>query len=954
MAEDPLNMLNPRLVSVIKGLGYETLYPVQAKAIPVVMTRAHSLIIAPTGSGKTEASIFPILSMMMEKRVSRGSLKVVYVTPLRALNRDIGVRLQRLVEEAGFTILVRHGDTPARERKRFLHDPPHFMVTTPETLNMMLTLPEWKHIWRSVEWVIVDEIHELLDNERGAEISVTLERLQKLSSKRIQRIGLSATLSKASVREAANLLAYGRRVTIVEDPSKKRYNIRVEVASGGEGFETAIGKLVEVLERNRGATIIFTNTRATAEHLGVAISKKLGEGLYRVHHGSLSREIREDVEESLRKGLIRGVIATSSMELGIDVGHVNTVVQFASPRQAIVLTQRVGRAGHRLEKESRGVIVVMDNVYEILESGVLAFRAEKGYLEDLKAPRKPLDALAHQLVAMTIEKTVDDLRGAHEVLASTLHFRDVTIEELEEVARHLESVGIIRVGDDGKLRQGRRARSYFYRVTMIPDDVTYTVIDVVTKRRVGEVSERFVESLFLSEPDSNGEAKGARFVLAGNVWEIVDIEEDPPRIYVSPIGTSEGYMPVWEGELIPVDYKVSREVCALMELLMIDRESGGKLLAARKLPPHVIEHVADILEDTRESWGGKVLSHREAIIEEAKDITILYTCLGSKGNYALALLISKILETTDRAEFRHIPYAIVFTGYPRVWGENVKRALIEAKNMSAAERASLIYDSIRSTRAYLMRFLHVAKRMGVIDPSAPIPIGSLRKTAESYKDTIVDRETIREIVHDKLDLEAVNSFLDSLEGAHVISLEKPSPLASQVLSNPYLKRDIAVNIKTIALDKIADLLRRRLESKKVILQCVMCGESTTKEVSKVGSTIRCSRCGSAMIAPLPDSEWGRETRDLYKAYKKGARINREQKKRIREVIERGQLYLNYASQGLGKYVVKALMAQGVGPKRAKKIMDSLLLGSELKFYSEILKAEEEYIANKKYWHDRRK
>ena len=938
--------LHPRLVTVIKRLGYKRPYPIQAKSIPVILSGAHALIVAPTGSGKTEAAMFPILSRMMEKRVGRGSLRVVYVTPLRALNRDIGVRLGRLVREAGFTILVRHGDTPARERKKFLEEPPNVVVTTPESLSMILTLPEWKHIWRDVEWVIVDEIHELVDNERGAEVSVTLERLQRASSRRIQRIGLSATLSKASIREAAGLLAYGRRVVVVEDPTRKRYVVDVVVPSD-EGFEAAVSKLAEILENIEGSTIVFTNTRATAEHLGVAVSKRLGEGLYMVHHGSLSREVREEAERGLREGKIRGVIATSSMELGIDVGHVNKVVQFASPRQAIVLTQRVGRSGHRLERVSRGVIVAINNLFEVIESGVLALRTERGHLEDLKHPRKPLDALAHQLVAMVIEGSARTIDEAHKIVSSTLHFNDISREEIEEVAKHLDSVRVLRV-DGETLRQGRRARSYFYRVTMIPDDITYPVIDIVAKKKVGEVSERFVESIFLSIPHESDDRK-ARFVLAGNVWEIVSIEEDPPKIYVAPVGISEGYTPVWEGELIPVDYKVAREVCSILELLMVDESAGKRLLRARKIPEDSIRRISEIARETKKSWGGKVLSHREAIIEESRDLTVLYTCLGSKGNFALALLISKILESSERAEFRHIPYAIVFTGYPRLSGESVKRALEEAKKLDPAERAALIYDSIRSTKAYFMRFLHVAKRMGVIDPSTPIPAGSLRKTVEAYRGSVVDREAVREIVHDKLDLGAVNSFLDSLENAVLVRTEQPSALALEVLSNPYLKRDLAVNLKTIAMDKIADYLKRRLESRSVLLQCVMCGESWTTTVSSIRAMVRCSKCGSSIIAPLPDTEWGRETCSLYRAYKRGAKLSNEQKKRVGEVIERGQLYLNYASQGLGNYVVKALMAQGVGPKRAKRIMDSLMMGGELRFYSEILKAEEEYLANRKYW-----
>ncbi|MCE4599668.1 MAG: DEAD/DEAH box helicase [Desulfurococcales archaeon] len=951
------NLLHAKLRDVISRMGYISPLPIQEKAIPVILRRNNTLIMSPTGSGKTEAALFPVISMMLDlierKKGLNGELLAVYVTPLRALNRDIEWRMRSIVEGVGLTISIRHGDTGARDRKRFYKYPPHLVVTTPESLNLLLSVPDRRDVWRNVKWVIIDEIHELLDNKRGVELAVVLERLRRLSRGKIQRIGLSATLSGKSIEEAKKLLSYDRIVKVIEDDSLKKYSIEVKVAKledkkGVEGdvWSSIITEIIDVINSVNGSVLVFTNTRSTAEKLAAELSAKLGGGV-RVHHGSLSRVVREESERVFREGRVKVLVATSSMELGIDIGHIDVVVQFMSPRQSIVMVQRAGRAGHKLDTVSRAVIVTIDNLYEILESGVIAFRAERGYIEDLILPRKSYDALSHQIAGMVIEGTARSLYDVYEVVSSTLPYSDITIEEIDRVVEHLESVRVIK--KDGKsLKQGRRARSYFYRISMIPDEIYFKVIDLVSNSKIGELSERFIE---IASMEKEGKFK---FILAGKIWEVVDIDFELNKIIAKQVADLEGAIPVWEGELIPVDYKVAREVCSLIELGMIDVEAFSHLLKARKIDSSTINKLASILDATKKSWGGVVLTRANPVIEYlGNGVSILYACLGSKGNFGLALLLSKLISQRVNVEFDYIPYAIVFKSLSGVSGDIVRWAILQAKGLDSIERRAMISDSLRNTHTYTLRFLHVAKRMGVVDPDKSIPYELLRRLKEGFRGTVLDEETTREIIYDKIDFNAIDEFLDSINEPIVVNTTDVSPLARNVLENPYMKRDITGNIKRIAVEHVLDSIKRRISEKIVLLQCAMCATTWKTRVRDIsGSMIKCPKCKSSLIAPLPDTEWGNETAKYYKEFKrKGGSVakSEEVRKRVREVMDRAHLYINYASYGRGRYVIEALMTQGVGPKKAVRVLNELNIGGESRFYESLLKAQEEYITTRKYW-----
>jgi ATP-dependent Lhr-like helicase len=949
-----VELLHPRVREALAKLGYTRLLPIQEKAIPVILSGVNTLIVAPTGSGKTEAALLPIFSMMAELRDKGelgGGVKVVYVTPLRALNRDIEYRMRRLVEELGFTIQVRHGDTGSSGRRRFLRRPPDLMVTTPESLTLLLSATASRGIWDNIKWVIVDEVHELVDNERGAELSITLERLERLSKKRIQRIGLSATLSEHTMKEAAGILAGSRRVSYVVDTSGKKYDVRVEVVGEGLDWDRLVRRVAEIIAASEGQVLVFVNTRSTAEKLASDLSRILGRETVRVHHGSLARSVREEVEKLFKEGRIKALVATSSMELGIDIGTVDLVIQFMSPRQVLAMTQRGGRAGHRIGETSRAVIVVPGNLFEALEAAVIAFRTMKGHLEDFRAPRGLICPLAHQMVAVTVERGSSTLSEFKELIGATMQYADTSLEQLEEIAVHLDSLHILRYDEStGMLREGRRSRKYLYGVSMIPDEATYTVVDMIEDKKIGEVSERFVEASLMELR----EGERLRFVLSGKLWEAIEVDYEASRITVKPIAEASGLIPVWRGELIPVDYKVAREVCALLSLAMDDPSTTLKLLQARRLKRADAERVVEAAKRTASLWGAPLLEPRRPVIEEYPTLTVVYVCLGSKGNMALALLISELLEGRGVvASFSHIPYAIVLRtpdnkGVP---GDLVAQVLKEASQLDPTLRAGLVYKALKRSQAFLYRFLHVARRLGVIDPDARPNPSILKKLKEVYEGSIVEKETLKELVYDKLDMRALNEFLDAMKEPAVVKLGEATPLALAVLENPYMKRDVAVELKEIALGKLIEGIKRRLQLKKALLLCTRCGYTWSMEVGRIPekTPLRCPRCGYPTIAILPPGEWGEKLVEVYRRKLRGEKLSKEEKKLVREVEERAGLYMHYAFQGLGRRVAEALLARGVGPAAAKRALERLMIGGEREFYRAIMEAEENYFSTRIYW-----
>src|SRR3990172_5745744 len=304
--------IEEQITKYIEKVGWSEPTPIQRKAIPVVLRGRNTLIVAPTGSRKTEAAVIPIFTMLSEKKSEQKGIRALYITPLRALNRDIFRRLIQYAEERGLKADIRHGDTSQYSRQKMVDEPPHVLITTPETLAIILTSRRMRENLRTLEYVVIDELHELIGSERGAHLSVSLERLALLVGHRVTRIGLSASIG--DLEEAGRFLAGEEmKAAVIVDPSIRRYDIELRYVSGS--LTDLADSILRYIRKKVGvekSTILFTNTRDEAEYLGSMMRAKSPDIPVEVHHGSLSREIREDTERRLREGEAGGVGSTSS------------------------------------------------------------------------------------------------------------------------------------------------------------------------------------------------------------------------------------------------------------------------------------------------------------------------------------------------------------------------------------------------------------------------------------------------------------------------------------------------------------------------------------------------------------------------------------------------------------------------------------------------------------------
>ena len=478
-----IEILDPRVQACIKKRGFSALSDAQKQAIPLLARGSHLVLIAPTGTGKTESAMFPVFNGLLSLPAG-GGFKAIYITPLRSLNRDILSRMQWWCGELGLTVGVRHGDTPMAERRKQALSPPDLLITTPETVQALFMGKRLRTHLKNIRYVIVDEIHELAGSKRGAQLAVALERLHVYAGE-FQRIGLSATVGNPE--DIARFLCGNRPCSIVQVPVAKQLDISVKYV--GDDFKHQTEVLSKALKRE-GSTLVFVNTRVTAEALGHALFER---GDVEVHHGSLSKEVRIDAEERFKSGEIRTLICTSSMELGIDIGRVDHVIQFGSPREVARLVQRVGRAGHQLNTISRGTIFAT-GFDDLLESLVIAKKAKANEIEKVTPQRQAADVLANQVAAIAVEYGEIEQARILEIVERTDLYPDCAAL-LDEVCHQIEEHRLIRM-DGTRIITTARARRYLSgNLSMIHDERKVPIFDMVTRRTVGTLDESFVVGL---------------------------------------------------------------------------------------------------------------------------------------------------------------------------------------------------------------------------------------------------------------------------------------------------------------------------------------------------------------------------------------------------------------------------------------------------------------------------
>ena len=606
--------------------------PIQESAIPEIISGKDRLLIAPTGSGKTLSAILPILHRCITEDWE--PLSVLYITPLRALNRDVDRRLQDVAEAVGLRVGLRHGDTTQSERAKQVRKPPHILVTTPETFQLMFTGKNLRGLLNTVNAVIVDEVHDLAASERGWQLSLGLARLEALSGKKVQRIGLSATVgnpqqvAKWLSDTGEVIIETGKRVTEIlvetEFPESEDETGGIEYAIPSRAH--AIFRQVIKIIRQDAPCLLFVNSRSDAETIANRLQKMAPDLEIGVHHGSLATKTRVEMENGLREGKVSGLVCTSSLELGIDIGLINRIIQIKSPRSVDRLLQRVGRADHRLGGIGRGNIFAWD-CDELSEAAVIANRAMRGELEPVIWRNNPRTVAINQLILMAHCFKAVPIDEATRIINQAPQFeswtRKDTIEVLAVIADNwlvkysesakdipwyrwpsviYEEAKLLKENKSVKLPEERplfktpdeeidsnlkkiqlkipakyangwisvsgRTRDWVtHHLSMIPDKQSYKVRDSVTRRTIGSVDEAFVLSLNDSGEDEDGAVR--RFVIAGRTWMIIDADPEKSELLVVP-ASDQAKAPQWVGELPPVPADVAREIGKLRELIAVD------------------------------------------------------------------------------------------------------------------------------------------------------------------------------------------------------------------------------------------------------------------------------------------------------------------------------------------------------------------------------------------------
>jgi len=826
--------------------------PTRAQALgwPPIVRGESTLVFAPTGSGKTLAAFLSALArLMFEPPPSRVTTRVLYVSPLRALAVDVERNLRaplagiaRTAARRGeahrlLTVGIRTGDTPADERARMLRHPPEILITTPESLFLLLTSQARAGL-ASVDTVILDEIHVLVGTKRGAHLALSLERLAELTKRPPQRIGLSATARPLD--EVARFLggAEGTRtmkprpVTIVDAGARKAFDLRVEIpvedlSKMGETLPAEPGEIVEgpaslvqrrsiwpaihprllELVRAHRSTILFVNSRRLAERLAAALNELAGEDVARAHHGSIAREERLLIEDALKAGRLPALVATSSLELGIDMGAVDLVVQIETPPSVASGMQRIGRASHTAEAVSRGIIFPKYRG-DLLSTAAITRAMTEGAVEETRVPTNPLDVLAQQLVALCVTGTqkVDEVFA---LVRRAAPFTGLPRAQFEGVLDMLSG----RYPSDefrelrprltwDRLRGTVRAREGALRLAVtnagtIPDRGLYGVFLAEGAagtpgsrpgggRRVGELDE---EMVFESRT-------GDRFVLGASSWRIVEITRD--RVLVEPAPGEPGRMPFWKADRGARPVELGRRIGELVRQLLAQpaAKARARLVEQHALDPQAAENLLAYLHEQKEATGA-VPDDRTIVLERNRDEMgdwrlCLLSPWGGRVHAPWALALEARMKRTGEAEVETIwsDDGLVLRLPDRDRPPDASDLLPEPEDIE-----DLVVGELGGSALFAAHFREAAGRALLLPrrkPGQRTPLwmqrkraGDLLAVAAQYPSFPIVLEAYRECLKDVFDLPALVELARKVRRREVrlvtVNTDSPSPFSSSLL-----------------------------------------------------------------------------------------------------------------------------------------------------------------------------
>ena len=863
MSEDNVfSMLCRPVRRLLNERGFEKPTEPQSRLIPHVLERKNVLLISPTATGKTEAAMLPILHLhLMNER--KPGISIIYITPLRALNRDILDRMTYWCSSLDIGLAVRHGDTTTRERNRQRQSPPEMLITTPETLQAILSGRVLRRFLKTVKWVVIDEIHELADNKRGSQLSIALERVRELADEEFQMIGLSATIGSPE-KVGQFLVGNGRDVEIVQvsairdtafeiiypEPEPDDYDLATKLFTHPE-VASRLAVMKELIEDHE-TTLLFTNTRSTSEMLASRFNIWDIDFPLSIHHGSLAKTSRIAAEKGLKSGDLKTVVCTSSLELGIDIGSIDLVIQYNSPRQVTRLLQRVGRSGHSIGEKAKGVIIAL-NSDDALESMVICRRALKEIMEPLVIPQKPYDVLVNQIVAEFMSRSKLYFLQAKNLFSRAYPYEDLTEDEVKFVAKYMHNrfprLAWVSEEDEVIIRpRGNRKtiyRYFFDNLSMIPDEKTYLVIDVSEEAAVGILQEAFVAEY--AKP-------GVKFIIRGRPWKILNIHND--KIYVRAEDDPEGAIPTWVGEEIPVPLDVALEVGSIKGQVeegiltgLAEDDIVKSLVEAYPARHETIKRaISEVIEHVES--GFPVPTDRRVVVEDWGENVIIHASFGTLVNRTLARVVGHVIseETGYPVGVQQDTYNVVTQTVGEV---DAKYVIALLKRLAGADLDGLMQDAITKTGLFKRRLINVARKSGALSKYANFSNITLGRLMKSFEGTCIFEEAMKDTLRKDLDMETTMEILQKIaDGEIEVVIIKTSgevsPLAQVAIDSISMKADIvpAENMTRIIIESA----RARLLSESRILACL--GKRDHVDIYRIKELpekVACPRCGSTEL-----------------------------------------------------------------------------------------------------------
>lgn len=602
--------------AVAHDLRWDDLHPVQALAIDALLDGKNCVVLAPTAGGKTEAAFFPILDTIYQEKIL--PVSTVYISPLKALLNNQEPRLQRLTGMLGLTAFKWHGDVASSSRRRFLADPSDVLMITPESLEVILikTDVDKPDLFHGLRFAVIDEIHAFAGDDRGAHLASILERLQEYSEYDIQRVGLSATVGNPEEILAWQQGSSRRPQSVIAAPDELSQKlIEVEYVEDEKFLGLRANQIAQGMK-----SLFFVESRRQAEAVKIALEES-GMELF-VHHSSVARDRREEAEATFAYGNNCCIVCTSTMELGIDVGDLDLVMQLDAPTNVSSFIQRIGRTGRRHGMQPHIVFFAGDDV-SLLRSVVLITLAQQGWIEPVEPSLRAFHVLVHQILAQALQFYGVRREQIWSVLARAAPNQQVAEEEFNEIIDHLIATeflfltnGLLALGDSSEREFGRRNFLELYSVFETPQEVRVVSVD---RQDVGMLQSWFVHAL--SEDQFV-------FVLAGRKWQVVEIDLDENLLIVSP--AKAGQIPRWLGGAVLLSRMVAK---AHREVLLSDEDY-----------PFLHPKAKEQLRKMRRDWK-TLLRNRPIPVQRSGNSWEIHTFAGGKINTLLALALSKALRT---------------------------------------------------------------------------------------------------------------------------------------------------------------------------------------------------------------------------------------------------------------------------------------------------------------------